>query len=282
MRIRCLFLALIAGVAAAWATEPADTVVSVADPHSVVVMQRGDSTVVDISGAGTNKRFKFHYAVAPDTVTDDGLSVDMPFFSRPPVGKGRKMREVTAFKGIYGGMVFPVRDQGRLALSWEVGVNSLIGYSVRRGGAGVSVGVGFGYRRMAMDGNLILEKSGDQLIAGAAPEGTSDVSAHIGSWAIHLPVMYTQRLHRSFGFSIGVVANFNFYTTASMEYRSGDVKYSSSIKGLHQRILTPDILFTVGSVGNAGLYVRWSPVRSFSGRFGPEYSFVSTGVSLAF
>ncbi len=67
-----------------------------------------------------------------------------------------------------------------------------------------------------------------------------------------------------------------------MSYHLGDTKYSRTFKGLHQRLLTPDLLLTVGAIDNAGIYLRWSPVKPFKSIYGPGYTTLSLGFSLGF
>lgn len=262
---------------------PADTVVEVRAPRTVMVTKSGETTTVSISGSKYDERFNYRYTVTPDSLADEGdeLSFNFPF-SNNKSATGKGVDEVCAFRGIYGGAVIPVDAPGAMNTSWEAGVTEVLGYSYRRGAHDINIGLGLGYRNLSIGDRTVVDKDGDALLLTAAPDDASDVSSHIESWALHVPVMYTLRIHRTFGFSIGVVANINFYTTASRKYSVDDVTYTKKFKGLHQRLLTPDVLFTVGSVGNAGVYVRWSPVTAFKRAYGPQYKTVSVGLSVAF
>lgn len=272
---------MVAAVMKAAGQIPADTLITVESPQVVTVEKTGGSTVVTIKGSAADQQFNYRYSVSPDTVAD------MPFFNIPFTGStvipdNRTVRELDFFRGVYAGAVFPMSGPSAMKTSWEVGLNQIIGYRVRRRGSDFSLGLGLGYRRTGVGKGLVTEKAGDALVLLPAPDEATDVSARIESAYIQIPFTYTQRICRTFGFSFGVVANFNIYTTASMNYHVGDTKYSKTVKGLHQRILTPDLILTVGSVNNAGVYLRWSPVKTFKSIYGPGWNTLSVGASLAF
>ena len=260
---------------------PADTLITVESPAEVTVEKKNGGTVVTVKGSASDARFNYRYSVSPDTVAD------MPFFNIPFTGSqtlpdNRTVRELDFFRGVYAGALIPMSGPSALKTSWEVGLNQILGYRVRRRGSDFSLGIGIGYRRIGVGKGLVTEKAGDALVLLPAPDEATDVSARIESALIQIPLLFTQRICRTFGFSFGVVANFNIYTAASMNYHIGDTKFSKTVKGLHQRILTPDLILTVGSVNNAGVYVRWSPVKTFKSIYGPGWNTLSVGVSLAF
>lgn len=260
---------------------PADTLITVESPAEVTVEKKNGGTVVTVKGSASDARFNYRYSVSPDTVAD------MPFFNIPFTGSqtlpdNRTVRELDFFRGVYAGALIPMSGPSALKTSWEVGLNQILGYRVRRRGSDFSLGLGIGYRRIGVGKGLVTEKAGDALVLLPAPDEATDVSARIESALIQIPLLFTQRICRTFGFSFGVVANFNIYTAASMNYHIGDTKFSKTVKGLHQRILTPDLILTIGSVNNAGVYVRWSPVKTFKSIYGPGWNTLSVGVSLAF
>lgn len=260
---------------------PADTLITVESPAEVTVEKKNGGTVVTVKGSASDARFNYRYSVSPDTVAD------MPFFNIPFTGSqtlpdNRTVRELDFFRGVYAGALIPMSGPSALKTSWEVGLNQILGYRVRRRGSDFSLGIGIGYRRIGVGKGLVTEKAGDALVLLPAPDEATDVSARIESALIQIPLLFTQRICRTFGFSFGVVANFNIYTAASMNYHIGDTKFSKTVKGLHQRILTPDLILTIGSVNNAGVYVRWSPVKTFKSIYGPGWNTLSVGVSLAF
>lgn len=260
---------------------PADTLITVRSPHAVTVEKTDGSTVVTIRGSESDGRFNYRYAVSPDTVSEAPL-INIPFTGVTTPSAPRTVTSVDCFRGFYGGAVIPLSAPSAVRTSLEFGVDRIIGVRLSRRGADFSTGVGLGYRRTAIRRGCVADKLGDALVLIPAPESASDVTSYIDSWAIQVPFIYTQTIRRSFGFSLGVVANFNFHTTAGMKYSVGDISYTKSVKGLHQRILTPDIVFTLGAINIAGVYVRWSPVKSFKSAYGPGFTSLSVGVSMAF
>ncbi len=264
----------------AQALEP-DTVIVVDNPKSVVVTDNGSVTMVEIQGSKNDPELNYRYTVEPDSVSAHEIPVNIPFLIKPAAGN-KVTGEVSALRGLYGGAVFRTSGPSVMGTSWEAGMNHVIGYGYRRRRAEFSVGVGFGIKTLMVGDGHIAVKEGDCLGLVPAPEGACSVESRVNSWAIHVPVAYTQRFYKSWGFQLAVVANFNFYTTASMSYKLGDITYSRKINGLHQRLLTPDVMLTIGSAGNLGVYVRWSPVKMFERRFGPVTNTISCGLSVGF
>lgn len=283
MRMTVIAALMVLSAAAAHGQTSADTLITVKEPRVVTVEKTDGSTTVTIKGSADDDFFNYRYSVSADTVGDMPV-INLPFasYGGKSDGGSRAVYEYDCFRGVYAGAAIPVSGPDVIRTAFEVGVFQLAGLRVRRNRSDFSVGVGFGYRRTGFGSGMLAEKSGDALILSPTPEGASDASSSISSWAIHVPLLYTQRIYRSLGFSLGVVANFNFHTTASSEYRTGDTKYSWSVKGLHQRMLTPDLILTVGSVNNAGVYVKWSPMKPFKSKYGPGWNTVSVGLSLAF
>lgn len=264
------------------AISQADTVVSVVKPSRVAVIKSDGATVIHIDGAEDNDCFRYRYSVSVDTLESDLPLFNFPFSDKRGDSYARRQSEIDVLCGWYYGGLFPLSAPDPLRTSYEVGINRIIGYSMKRRGSEFSFGLGIGYRSVSVRRGVILSKDGDALVLASAPEGASDVSSYIESLAVQVPFVYTQHIYRSIGFSFGIVANVNFYTTAKMKYRIDDIRYSGSYKGLHQRLLTPDLLLTVGSVNNVGVYVRWSPVKPFKRAFGPAYTSLSVGLSLGF
>ena len=281
-KMRSLFALAIACALSASAQSEADTIITVDSPRQVTVTKTAETTCVNILGSRNDKNFNYSYTVATDSVTTDNIQFNLPFTSKTAPRSNRTLRSVDGFRGIYVGMVFPQSDPDPMKLSFEIGINEVIGYSIRRHGAEFNFGLGLGYRGVAIGKNNLTEKEGDALLLTPAPDGATDCTASIQNYALHIPLLYTQRIHRSFGFSLGVVANLNIHTSADMSYHLGDTKYSRTFKGLHQRLLTPDRLLTVGAIDNAGIYLRWSPVKPFKSIYGPGYTTLSLGFSLGF
>lgn len=276
LAVMMAFAALTAGGQA-----PADTLITVESPRSVTVEKTDGSTVVTIKGSSSDELFNYRYSVSPDTISDAPL-LNIPFTGMANLGHTRTVTSVDCFRGFYGGAVIPLSAPDAIKTSMEFGVDRIVGLSVSRRGADFSMGLGIGYRYIGIGRGCVADKQGDALVLMSAPDGAADVSSRIDSWAIRIPMLYTQSIHRSFGFSLGVVANFNFHTTAHMNYNIADVAYSKSVKGLHQRILTPDLVLTVGAINIVGAYIRWSPVKTFKSAYGPGWTSLSVGISTAF
>ncbi len=281
MKMRFSIVMLAFAALTAGASTPADTLITVESPRMVTVEKNGGSTVVTIKGSSSDELFNYRYSVSPDTLSDIPL-LNIPFTGASNLGHARTVTTLDCFRGLYCGAVVPLSAPEAMKTSIEAGIDMIVGIRMSRRGADFSVGLGMGYRRMGIGWGCVTDKEGDALSLMPAPDGATDVSSHIDSWSVRIPFLYTQSIHRAFGFSLGVVANFNFYTKAAMNYNIADATYSKSVKGLHQRILTPDLVLTVGAINIAGIYIKWSPVKSFKNAYGPGWASLSAGVTLAF
>ncbi len=280
-----LIFTLFASAFGALASEPADTVISVSCPRSVVIVSDGSSKSVRINGINGVDGSYFDYSISADTSSaPEPDRFLLPFVDTNTQTKHRQasVGKTSWCHGFYVGMSFGTADVDAMKTSWEIGLTQAIGYSLGKGGSEFSFGVGFGYRRTCLGAGYLPVKREDSLLLEKSPEDASSVSSRINSWAIHLPFMFTRRIHRSFGFKVGIIANFNFYTTASSRFTLSGASVKNRAKGLHQRMLTPDLLLSVGAVNKAGIYLRWSPVGQFKRQYGPEITYVSTGLTLGF
>ncbi|MCM1482750.1 MAG: hypothetical protein NC043_00305 [Muribaculaceae bacterium] len=280
-----LFTALTALVAAASSESPADTVITVKSPDKVTVTSIGQKTTVHITGRAGDPRFNYMYDVSSDTLDDaPTLTLSLPFTQTEEAAPRKGRHEIVAFKDMNIGLLLPANKPEGIAKGWEIGIERMIAYSYTpaRSKASFSIGLGMRDRRWSMSEGYSLAADGDALIILPPVEGHTDVKASIQSAYITVPVTYTQRLSRSFGFMISATACFNVCTKASSAYTIGDTRYSTKIDGLHQRILTPEFTFTLGWVNNIGAYVRYCPVNFMKRCYGPQFTNTAIGISLGF
>lgn len=282
-----VFVSLIfAGCLAAGAVNdsiPADTVVCIEKPHNVKVIKNGTSVEVKVEGRGNDERFNYSYVMADDKSDYElkDLSYDMkiPFVNRP----WKKTKCVSS--DFYAGPLFVLEGGGAIKDSWQFGIGRLLGVDYTPWYKGPSFGIGFGiaYRQMSVGAGWSLDKQGDKLVT--IPIDAENIDEHHGrirSWSVQVPFVITQKIYRSLGFSLGVVMDLNFYTKAFYNYCIGDTRYSIDFKGLHQRMLTPELYAAVGSVDNIGVYVRYVPVSMFKAQYGPSFKTLSIGVTMGF
>lgn len=273
---------LLCAVTQAYAQAEADTVINVADPTRVIVTENGAETTVEINGTARNPNYHFLYSVTSDTTTSQAPAISLPFVG-DRMNPGVKS-QCTLFNDIYFGLTVPYHAPEPMRTSYDCGIDNVIGYryNLGRTGASLGFGIGFGTKVLITRRGMTPQRIGDAFALVPAPEGATDVHGNLTTWSFRLPVYYRQRIYRSIAFKLSAVLNYNFTSRAKTEYTIGDTHYTSKVDGLHQRLVTPDFVLTVGTTDFGGLTVRWSPVPMFKSAYGPRISTLTFGLTLAF
>lgn len=279
-RTALIFASLLGATAGAYASEPADTVASIDNPNRIIVTDDGTTTTVHVTGKENNPNYNFLYSVCADTSSVSNLSISLPII-------GEKLstpasRSVTFLSDIHVGIISPYDSPAQLKTSWEGGVD-LVGmrYSFGRGTA-LGFGVGMSGRQLNFRRGTEALVENDRLVIAPAPAGAVDARTHLSVSSFQIPVYFRQRIYRSLAFKLSAVLNYNFTVRGESKYTLDGIEYTRKLKGLHQRLITPDFVFTIGTLDFGGLYVRWSPVSLFKSAYGPEIHTLSFGLSIAF
>lgn len=270
----------------------ADTLSVINNARSVVITNSPSSTFIEIKGSPGDDGEELGYSLTIDvdscstanSIQEPTWNLNLPFLQQnKPARKSRKL-SLTCLRNLYGGAVIPLSAPDAVRTSFEFGVGMIIGASYNTGDHSpeISVGIGTGFSFTKIGHGNVLGKSGDRLFITPVNSGTHDVKSHIYSFRFEIPVMITQKVYRSFGFSAGAIVNLNTYTTASSEWHTGAIRHKISYKNLQQRILTADLIAIIGFPDDIGAYVRYSPCDMFQKGYGPEFSHLSVGISLGF
>lgn len=271
-------------VASAFAGEPEvldpDTVANIENPLKVIVTENGQKTEVKVEGTSSQPDYRFLYSITKETEEKGLPTLSTPFMSRSHRHYPR--RETVVCNDMYFGIVTPYDTPEPFRTSIEYGVREFLGYRYTPGGgtASFGLGVGAGNMKLFIRRHKKVGVENDMFELTDAPEGARNVHSHLMIWRLHVPFYYRQRIHRSFGFKISATMNFNVAAKAKTSYRLDDEKHTLKVKGLHQRLLTPDFTFAIGDFDAFSVYVRWSPVSVFKHRFGPEIKTLSFGLSM--
>ena len=205
-----------------------------------------------------------------------------------PRRKRHYNRQTTAsvgFKNIYIGANNPAggSDDG-MKSALEIGVASVIGGEWRPGpNTTFLLALGFGFSRTGLEKTVTVDKENGALILRPVTEGVKKIKSHIQNFHFTVPLMFTQKFAGSFGISLGAEMHLNTYTTAMSKYTEADGRQvKMSVKGLHQRILTPSLVAILGWVDSSGIYLRYNPCNPWKEGYGPDYQTIGIGLSLAF
>ncbi|MDE6153090.1 MAG: hypothetical protein K2G21_02960, partial [Muribaculaceae bacterium] len=192
-------------------------------------------------------------------------------------------RDFTVMKYIYWGWSFNYDSKAGIKNSFELATADLIGIdwcTSRKPTLGL--GLGFGFNRVTTADKMLFVKDGDALMVAPASSNTEVDFARWDTWRFQIPLMFSQKLAGDFGFGLATIVNFNTYSTATNRYKIDRTRYTETIKGLNQRLVTVDFMATVGIVNGIGAYVKWSPMTTMQQQYGPSFRNFSIGVNLNF
>lgn len=271
-------------VASAFAGEPEeldpDTVANIENPLKVIVTENGQKTEVKVEGTASQPDYRFLYSITKETEEKGLPTLSTPFMSRSRHHYPR--RETVVANDIYFGIVAPYNSPEPIRTSMEYGIREFLGYRFTPGGGSASFGLGFGFgmQKYFIRRHVIVGVENDVFTLTPAAESAKKVHSHLTVGRLHFPFYYRQRISGSFGFKILAAMNLNVKAKAKTSYRLDDEKHTVKVKGLHQRLLTPDFTFAIGDFDAFAIYARWSPVSVFKHRFGPEIKTLSFGLTM--
>lgn len=236
-------------------------------------------------GAGAQKNVKSIWDV--ETPFSKILSLqNKKTDDRHPACRKQKLHHKAdyGFKNMYVGGFMPYNSAEGIKSSWEIGVANVYAGAWRfTRGFNISLGAGFGYSRLNIGHDMQLTTQDGALILSPKPEDVVKTSGRISNFHLAVPLMFNFSLPGGPGLSIGAEAHLNTYATASMTYTMTDGhSYKSSLKGLHQRFVTPSFVAIFGIAEGIGVYYRVNPVSAWKSANGPDYRTNAVGVSLYF
>ncbi|MDE5607628.1 MAG: hypothetical protein K2I64_01695 [Muribaculaceae bacterium] len=298
-------LALLAAATASAQSEhlTADTLKTISNAENITITRSGNQTVIRALQPNENKGggtlFTYTVTEEPDSMldrltqlesiqdeknageifrlpfaTDKGRHTDKPF---------KTSRFITGARYIYWGWNFNYDYKGGTKNCFEYSIADLIGVEWETSRhTRLGFGLGFGLQRVTTADHRLFATEGDVLTIEGLPEGVDHEFSRLDNWRIQLPLYWRQRLTGSFGISLAAIANFNVYSSAKNRFSIDKTTYTETITGLRQRLLTCDVMATVGFVDAIGVYVKWSPASTFSREYGPSFKTISVGITLNF
>lgn len=293
--LSCIIAALAPAFATAQTT-PADTVKIIPNAERISVTKQDNKTVITAfmpTDDDTGSLYKYTYEVTVDknkSIDTDDFILKFPFMKsnedetescdKKPF---KPRRDFTVMKYIYWGWNFNYDSKAGIKNSFELATADLIGidwYTSRKTTLGI--GLGFGFNRVTTADKMLFVKDGDALMVAPASSNTEVDFARWDTWRFQVPLMLSQKLSGNFGFGLATIVNFNTYSTATNRYEIDRIRYTETIKGLNQRLVTVDFMATLGFVNGIGAYVKWSPMTAMQKLYGPSFRNFSIGVNLNF
>jgi len=257
----------------------ADTVAVINDPLHVTITDNGGATTIEVNGTKNDPDYHFNYNINADTTSEASISLALPFVGNKL--SHRATSQITLFSNIYFGVLMPYNAPEAIRTSWEYGID-VVGKCYNYRGASFGIAVGIGGKEFIIRRGHTITCMDDKLTLLPAPEGATDVRTHLSMGSIRIPIYYRQRIHRSLAFRVSATLNYNFLMRGTTNYMLDNMEYSQKISGLHQRAITPEFAFAIGTLDFGGVYVKWSPVSLFKSAYGPRLSTYSIGLTLSF
>ena len=296
--------ALTAATAAAQSdTTPADTIKTITRAENIVITRSGNRTELraleteegksggtvytytvteesDSTLKGLQQLELIHEGVNPGELFRAPFSTARPHSADRPF---KPSRFITGLRYLYWGWNFNYGSKSGTKNCFEYSLADLIGVEWETSRfTRLGLGVGFGLQRVTTADHRLFATEGDCLTVAPLPEGIEHEYSRLDNWRIQLPLYWRQRIAGRFGLSLAAIVNFNVYSKADNRFRRGKTTYTETITGLNQRLLTCDLMATVGLVDAMGVYVKWSPVPTFGRPYGPSFRTISVGINLNF
>lgn len=270
----------------AYGEERPDTVKVIREVRDVVVMKRGNTTRLTAT-LPNGRQYQYEMNVEDADSCDydypELWGMELPFIG---MGKrnyaGNRMQtNVTVIDDAYFGWRFNYDDKQHVKNGFETGVRSVIGVNWRRGdrGPAFAIGLGFGMKRFFAEEGFSFSKSGDNIRLVPVADGLEVDHSRLDIWTFHIPVTYRQPIGKVCSMTLGAVANLNTYASGFTSIRDGRTFHKRSFKGLQQNLFTADLTVSF-SIRCVGIYSTWSPMKLFSGGYGPNMRGWSMGITL--
>lgn len=288
-----LSLSIIPAVNARTLPELPDTVNVIDGASNLIVSRNGDTTLIEVEKSGGFGKDLFSYKVTVEEPDDSGDDSVIDF--EIPFGIGKESRRSSYCKrklqtsffvmgNCYVGQRFNYSDKGNVKNSYEIGVRNMIGIRWSHGDYTPSFSIGFGYgaRRYGAQKGFMYAREGSSLVLIPAGEGMKVSSTDLEVFVFQIPLLFTIPIGRDVEFVAGAVGCFNTYARAKTELDIGSSKYTTTYKGLQQRLFTAELTASLGVCDILGVYASWSPMTLFQSPFGPKLKSWSLGATINF
>lgn len=291
-RILIFAITILTGILSSLAQEAADTVKVIENATNITIVTQNGKTVLNADYPGDNINKTLHYNYEVEVINDldtiksadefpDNWGMELPFLKdKQPTGN-RVRAYFTGARRAYWGWRFNYGGKGHVKNGWEVSIPDFIAVAWKRRGAEFEIGAGFGESRYSSMDGFAYEKVGDRLVLSPVQEGIREKESSLSIASFHVPVLYNQHIGKDFMFSLGAIMNFNTYAKATTKLTTADNQsHTITYKGLQQNLFTVDAYASVDICG-IGLFAKWSPMKLFNQKFGPELKGFTVGLQIS-
>ena len=282
---KLLFLLLLVMPYAANAQE--NDTLTILKPQRVSIITGDSIQKIKVYGKEDNDRYTYENSIQlvdSNYVSETTINRDWGIFN---VGLGKDSftdeypYEVkTAFSHLGVGQCVAIDGDNRLSIStgssWEL-FWTILQWKIYGKGKhnGYSFGIGLDWRNYRMTGFSHFEK-GNNGVVGLAnyPEGCEPDFSRIKIFSLQFPLMWNYRFNKHCSFSLGTVFNLNLYGSIKNKYRDADgQKRKETVKHIHQRPFTVDIMASMNIRSLPTIYCKYSPMSILNSDFADHSNF---------
>ena len=253
-----------------------DTVTVIEQPSQVIITETASGVKINVQGSKDNQSANYSYSVehhANDKVItsqERDWEIRFPFSSNDSI---KRYHWSIIMDGFYtGGGIKHSWDM--INNSFEIGLLNIaaINYDSHHG-QNISLGIGFHHKSFSLKRPhmLVHDEMTDLVSPMFYPDGVEakDHSSNLNMWAFQFPLMFRQKIYKSFAIRFGGIMNWNYLAQVNNHYYIGKTEYSITQRGLKQNKITFDLMGGL-SLGHIGIYCRYSPNEVFKKGYGPE------------
>ena len=241
-----------------------DTVRVIDQPDRVVITQTSNGVRVNVVDSVSN------YSFTVDRESDD-WELNFPYnlsFTRDTLSHWAIISS-----GFYmGGGIYHSWEM--INNSFEIGLLNIaaVNYSSHHG-QDISLGIGIHHRSFSLKRPNMLMHDDNTGVVGTTfyPDGieVNNRSSNLNVWTWQFPLLFRQRVYKSFAIRLGGIMNWNYKAKVHNKYTIGKTNYDVTQNGLKQNKITFDLMVGL-SLKHSGIYCRYSPNELFKKGYGPE------------
>ena len=254
-----------------------DTVKVINQPNQVIITETPTGVQMRVVGSENDKNDNYIYRVdhsSNDTIhTTQGSDWELNFPYNLSFTKDSDSHWAVTMSGFYmGGGISHSWDM--INNSFEIGLLNIAALTYdSHHGQEISLGVGIHHKSFSLKRPNMLMRDEKTSVVGTTfyPDelDVKDRSSNLNVWALQFPLMFRQKIYRSFAIKFGGIMNWNYKAHVNNHYTIGKTEYDITQKGLKQNKITFDFMGGL-SLGHIGLYCRYSPNEVFKKGYGPE------------
>ena len=252
-------------------TEPRDTLLDVARPNRLTIMENTAGTIIEVEGDNGVESVMVEYdsdAIVSTTQQTSHKFFRFPF-SNEECYEGDGDHWDVSMDGLCIGLTDAHGLTGADGLQWsksfEISWLSCLNVNYLFSRSRISLGLGFDWRnyKATADGKWLTATEDRGIDWGVAPEGARVRYSRLKVFSLQVPLFYTWSVPKtSLQFKAGPIACFNTYASLLGVYDDADGNRCEYFtKAIDRRPFTVDFYCSLSFRNAIGVYVRYSPMK---------------------